>query len=303
MTSLPMKPKRPPSSPPLSIPYLTSKTTHRTTPHHTLSFSNSHQWKTQVPYPIPPPQNQCHNSLQLTNFPPQPVAAEISSIIHTLTQGSPSAQRAALEKYFAPTASFTHPFCRTGSFNGSRWLIWCIYRWYKILSPRIELGIDSVGKWGFPFCGNREAGILWNGFLRQYLLTIGFFLPKFCIAYDSRNLILYVSIHQFFQVWALPFLSAHASLVTVLQLVPSSASAGGRPSKYVIKSQTDMYQVTEISKFISPFKILPTLLVALQLVSTGACVLGTVAGWPITWVEENVLGGNKERSLGDAITG
>lgn len=70
---------------------------------------------------------------------------EITQIIHLLTQSLPSTQRATLEKYFLPNASFTHPFCRTGSFEGSRWLIWCIYRWYKIMSPRIELGVDSVG--------------------------------------------------------------------------------------------------------------------------------------------------------------
>lgn len=64
-----------------------------------------------------------------------------------------------------------------------------------------------------------------------------------------------------------------------------------------------MYHVTEISKYVSPFGILSALLVLLQLVATGLCVLGTVVGWPITWAEENVLGGNKERSLGDAVTG
>lgn len=71
--------------------------------------------------------------------------AEIPSIIHRLTQSPPSLQRQTIESYFTPDASFTHPFCRTGSFDGSRWLIWCIYRWYKILSPRIELEVESVG--------------------------------------------------------------------------------------------------------------------------------------------------------------
>lgn len=71
--------------------------------------------------------------------------AEIPQVIHLLTQSPPSTQRKTLEKYFSPSASFTHPFCRTGSFEGSRWLIWCIYRWYKIMSPRIEIKVDSVG--------------------------------------------------------------------------------------------------------------------------------------------------------------
>ena len=71
--------------------------------------------------------------------------SEIPGVIQALTQSPPSIQRQTLEKYFTPDASFTHPFCRTGSFNGSRLLILAIYRWYKILSPRIELAVDSVG--------------------------------------------------------------------------------------------------------------------------------------------------------------
>lgn len=70
---------------------------------------------------------------------------EIPRIIETLCKAPPGAQRAAIETYFTPTASFTHPFCRTGSFAGSIWLIIMIYRWYKILSPRIDVEIESVG--------------------------------------------------------------------------------------------------------------------------------------------------------------
>lgn len=77
-----------------------------------------------------------------------------------------------LQRYFTPSASFAHPFCRTGSYDiteyfeggrlervlnstgmggvvkevgNSRGLIGGIYRWYKILSPKIELEVDSVG--------------------------------------------------------------------------------------------------------------------------------------------------------------
>lgn len=69
--------------------------------------------------------------------------------------GSPSEQKEALETYFAPNASFVHPFCRVSSFTNvsvplvgeinSRWVIWMIYRWYKILSPKILLTVNSVG--------------------------------------------------------------------------------------------------------------------------------------------------------------
>lgn len=72
--------------------------------------------------------------------------SEIPEIVHSLIQGSPSEQADAINTYFTPNASFTHPFCRTGSFEGSRLLIHAIFRWYKIMSPRIEGGVDGIGK-------------------------------------------------------------------------------------------------------------------------------------------------------------
>lgn len=67
-------------------------------------------------------------------------------VVEVLTQGSPKEQEQAINTYFTPDASFTHPFCRTGSFEGSRHLLHGIYRWYKILSPTIHLNVNSVGK-------------------------------------------------------------------------------------------------------------------------------------------------------------
>lgn len=71
---------------------------------------------------------------------------EVTGVVHQLTQGSPDEQTEAINAYFTPNASFTHPFCRTGSFEGSRNLIHAIYKWYKILSPKIsEMNVNSVG--------------------------------------------------------------------------------------------------------------------------------------------------------------
>lgn len=71
---------------------------------------------------------------------------EIPDVVRKLTMGSPSEQEQTINAYFTPNASFTHPFCRTGSFEGSRNLVHSIYRWYKILSPEIKLKVNSVGK-------------------------------------------------------------------------------------------------------------------------------------------------------------
>ena len=67
-------------------------------------------------------------------------------IIHTLTQGSPKEQENCVNTYCTPDFAFIHPFCRSGSYEGSRLVYLAILRWYKIMSPRIELTIHSVGK-------------------------------------------------------------------------------------------------------------------------------------------------------------
>jgi len=71
----------------------------------------------------------------------------------------------------------------------------------------------------------------------------------------------------------------------------------------MIRSQNDLYQVNEFVKFVSQFGILSILVFGFQLVATGLCVLGAVVFWPVSWVEQNVVGGNRERSLVDAVKG
>ncbi|KAI9851609.1 MAG: hypothetical protein M1838_003203 [Thelocarpon superellum] len=106
---------------------------------------------------------------------------EIGHVIRSLTQTPPHIQRYTINRYFTPNASFTHPFCRTGSFENSRWVIGMIYRWYKIMSPHIDLDVTSV-------------------------------------AYDEKMLRLYVEVHQIFSIWLVPFYAANVSLVTVIDL-------------------------------------------------------------------------------------
>ena len=43
--------------------------------------------------------------------------------------------------------------------------------------------------------------------------------------------------------------------------------------------------------------------VAAQWVATACCVLGAMLLQPISWVEENVVGGNKERKVREAVLG
>lgn len=97
------------------------------------------------------------------------IVKEIPQVISALTKGSPHQQKLALETYFTPSTAFTHPLCRVPSFDtisipligdvNSRWVLWLVYRWYKILSPKIELTVHSAGKPIFPlfcvFCSSR----------------------------------------------------------------------------------------------------------------------------------------------------
>ena len=68
--------------------------------------------------------------------------AEIRGVVLQLTTGSRQQQQEALEKNFTRDASFKHPFCAV---TGDRDAILRIFQWYKILSPRIQLNVNSVG--------------------------------------------------------------------------------------------------------------------------------------------------------------
>ncbi|MCJ1284645.1 hypothetical protein MMC26_003980 [Xylographa opegraphella] len=199
--------------------------------------------------------------------------AEIPHVIHLLTQSAPSLQRATIERYFTPDASFTHPFCRTGSFHGSRWLIWNIYRWYKIMSPRIDIAVDSVAALRAP------------------------------TAFDAHSLRLYVSIHQVFQPWAIPGLRVRVRLVTELQLVATPPAEAHAPRCYRIAAQNDLYQVNEFVKFVSVLRVLWLAVLGWQFAATGFCVLGALLLAPVSWVEENVVGGNEERGVRAVVLG
>lgn len=61
--------------------------------------------------------------------------------------------------------------------------------------------------------------------------------------------------------------------------------------------------MNEFVKFVSLFGILSVLVFVGQMVATGLCVLGAVVCWPVSWLEQNVVGGNRERTLVEAVKG
>lgn len=250
-------------------------------------------------------------------------AQDIKNVLQALTQGTPEAQHDAIYRYFAPGAAFEHPFCWVPSFKNlnvpfvgeidSRILIAAIYRWYKILSPKIELELES------------------------------------CV-YDERANLLYLTIFQVFSIWFIPFHRAPVRLVTVLHLTPAHAGDGTPPptydaaqeklqavlegnepsyaavaggsagsqtqrkkkegdskpsptsdaaskatgsgsdsgsssstasTRYLIKTQKDLYQVNEFFKFVTLTPLLPIIIGFLQVLATLACWAGETTLGPV----------------------
>lgn len=233
---------------------------------------------------------------------------EIEGVVRSLTQGSPKEQAAAVNRYFAPNAEFVHPFCRVPPFQNfsvpllgqlnSRQLVLAVLRWYRILSPRIDLKLNSVH-------------------------------------FDSASNRLYLDITQRFALWFVPFMVANVNLVTRLSLVKTDgrqsqvaadslhprltngdkpghgdslakeiqegespsfaevASSSGRPllsgeskgdGHYLIAKQEDLYQVNEFVKFVLPFGIGDALVSLWQLLATAMCLAGTLALFPLVWI-------------------
>ncbi|KAL9105424.1 MAG: hypothetical protein Q9227_009385 [Pyrenula ochraceoflavens] len=224
--------------------------------------------------------------------------SEIPKVIQNLTLSPPAVQHQTLLKFFTPDASFTHPFCAVPSLPSnpyiptSRYLISKIYTWYKILSPQISLQILSV-------------------------------------AFDKQNLLLYVTIHQVFAIWFIPFYRAPVTLTTVLQLTTTPGNGGAitdnfpelnirdpnlmlgsyldlqadvkrdNTTKYWIKSQNDLYQTSEFVKFVMPFGIGVLAVTAFQYFATVQCLVGALLLWWVTGMHERVFGKGKQEAIAD----
>lgn len=79
---------------------------------------------------------------------------EIRAVVRSLCQGTTDEQRRTLQRYFTKDASFVHPFCAVPHFHerhfplighlSSRDVVRGIFQWYRMLSPKIEIEIDTV---------------------------------------------------------------------------------------------------------------------------------------------------------------
>ncbi|KAI1386360.1 uncharacterized protein F4822DRAFT_444756 [Hypoxylon trugodes] len=213
---------------------------------------------------------------------------QIQYVIQSLTLHAYRDQKRTLEDYFLPNAYFVHPFCRVPSFNdykipytnwtiNSRMFVFYIYQWYRILSPEIKLEVNST-------------------------------------SFDQKNNLLYVTLHQAFTLWFIPFSlwQANVKLVTVLELehlpidernkpllgnrdaqgsVNGDSAINDEPWKlYFIKGQQDHYHVEDFLKFIAPWGA-SLLWNFWQLWATLVCALGVIfLRTPIAFLRGRVLG-------------
>ncbi|KAF9005128.1 hypothetical protein BDQ17DRAFT_1390008 [Cyathus striatus] len=70
---------------------------------------------------------------------------EIASVVQQLTAtSSPDVQKAAIERYMTPDVAFRHPVCQVNSGPKSREELLGIYQWYRVLSPHIDIRVESV---------------------------------------------------------------------------------------------------------------------------------------------------------------
>ncbi|KAH9828928.1 40S ribosomal protein S7 [Teratosphaeria destructans] len=201
--------------------------------------------------------------------------AVIEPVIRALTQGTPKEQEEAVNKYCTPDFAFTHPFCRTGSFQGSRLVYRYILRWYKIMSPKIDIQINSIGKSMTSLCDLRNEKT-----------------HEFWPAFDETNLILYVNCSQVFAIWFLPFHRSPVTLTTVLNLTRTNptTSATAR-STYLITSQNDLYQVDQFVRFFAPWGIGDLTVLIWHAIATISCVLLAFVCTPFSVLEQGAAEG------------
>jgi hypothetical protein len=195
---------------------------------------------------------------------------QVAAVIQALCTRSIPDQQAVIRDYFTPDAYFIHPFCRVPSFSvralplddrelNSRAIIQFIYHWYRILSPQIDVRVESA-------------------------------------VFDKRNQLLYATIFQTFTLWFIPFSlwQSKVKLVTVLELARLPVDSKGRPlpgtshpddwtqpTRYFIRGQEDHYQVNEFLKFVFPWGA-SLIWYVWQVLATVVCIIGALVFWPVT---------------------
>lgn len=234
-----------------------------------------------------------------------------------------------------------HPFCRVPPFKdvsvsvpllgrsvlpplNSRMLLLAVLRWYRILSPRIDLRLNSV-------LFDRDAGRLYLDITQRFAF---WFVP---LAAADVNLVTRLSlvktgddadqgqgevasaqpasadkpnhghghVHEHAHGLAEEIqngeLPSFAAVAASSSSPPSSASkpllsshhsnnspqstkASSSSGRYLIAKQEDLYQTTSLAAFLLPFGVGEALVRGWQLFASFLCLVGAAALFPVVWV-------------------
>ncbi|KIM44240.1 hypothetical protein M413DRAFT_443262 [Hebeloma cylindrosporum] len=110
-----------------------------------------------------------------------PVKEIVSIVQQLVATDSPNVQKAALETYMTPDVAFRHPVCVVESHANSRDTLLGIYQWARVLSPRVEIKVDSI-------------------------------------VFDENRRVMYLESVQWFKLFFLPTIASPARLITRLTL-------------------------------------------------------------------------------------
>ncbi|KAJ7810863.1 hypothetical protein B0H14DRAFT_2607026 [Mycena olivaceomarginata] len=92
--------------------------------------------------------------------------SEIGAVVSLLTAATaPEIQKSAFLKYITPDAGFRHPICNVTPGPGSRERVLGIFQWYRIMSPHIDITVNSADRCGengselSPQCPYKREGL------------------------------------------------------------------------------------------------------------------------------------------------
>lgn len=100
---------------------------------------------------------------------------------------------------------------------------------------------------------------------------------------------MFVSVHQIFKIWFVPFYEADVRLLVKLHLRQLE------DKKFYIQSQEDFYQINDLVKFFFPFGT-AMMIGVIQLLATLGCMVGAWVFAPLTWYYEQSMNADEEKT-------
>ncbi|KAI0354375.1 hypothetical protein OH77DRAFT_1425943 [Trametes cingulata] len=181
-------------------------------------------------------------------------AEEIVNVATLVTAAiNPEIQKAAVLRYYAQDAAFRHPFCAVAPGPNSREAILSILQWYRVLSPVLSVGVNSV-------------------------------------TYNEEKHSVFLDVRQTFHIRWSPFKPAPARLLVHLTLRPERSPTDPSKTVYVIAEQEDFYHPDDLAALLVP-PLIPVVRSALHTATFACKVYAKVFGMLGYWAVRDGEGG------------